>query len=282
MPKFDPQRALAHERGPQDPPQPPSDPTPLGADDTPVPPYERELAPRQARRTYGCVRTAQRLTIDGDLTKKAWAAAPWTDLFVDIEGPLQPQPTHATRAKLLWDAERLYIAAELVEPHLWATLTERDSVIFHDNDFEVFLNPSCDGLHYYEVEVNALNTVWDLVLPKPYRLGGSADSKWNIAGLETAVKLDGTLNDPSDTDRGWTVELAIPFAALNAHTESPAAPAAGDRWLLNFSRVQWDLLVEDGAYVKERGRPEHNWVWSPQGVVDMHLPLRWGWLEFAE
>ncbi|QDU66832.1 carbohydrate-binding family 9-like protein [Engelhardtia mirabilis] len=251
-------------------------------DETDLAPYERELPRRQVRRRYTAKRAAETFEIDGDLTKKAWAAAEWTEDFVDIEGPLKPEPRHRTRAKLLWDAQHLYIAAELVEPHLWATLTERDAVIFHDNDFEVFLNPSCDGLNYYELEVNALGTVWDLVLRKPYRMGGPADSEWRIEGLRTAVQLDGTLNDPTDTDRGWTVEIAIPFAALGIHTETPAAPEVGDRWLLNFSRVQWDLEVHEGAYRKVPKTPEHNWVWSPQGMVDMHLPLRWGWLHFAE
>ena len=59
--------------------------------------------------------------------------------FVDIQGATQPRPRFRTRAKMLWDDEYFYIAAELEEPHVWATLTEHDSVIFHDNDFEVFL-----------------------------------------------------------------------------------------------------------------------------------------------
>ena len=37
----------------------------------------------------------------------------------------------------------------------------------------------------------------------------------------------------------------------------------------------------DGKYVKVKGRPEHNWVWSPQGVIDMHRPERWGYLQFS-
>ncbi|MEZ5978042.1 MAG: carbohydrate-binding family 9-like protein [Planctomycetota bacterium] len=255
-----------------------------GAPRREVPDYERGLAPPQPARTYRCRRTPRRLAIDGDLTKPEWATAPWTDLFVDIEGDLRPAPRFATRAKLLWDDERLYVGAELEEPDLWATLTERDSVIFHDNDFEVFLDPSCEGRGYYELEINALGTVWDLVLREPYRAGGQADSVWRIEGLETAVRLDGTLTDPSDRDRGWTVEIAMPFAAFDVHAEMrgerPRAPRPGERWGLDFSRVQWDLEVEDGRYRKIEGRKEHNWVWSPMGLIDMHLPLRWGSLVF--
>ena len=65
---------------------------------------------------------------------------------------------------MLWDDDYLYIAAELEEPHVWATLTQHDAVIFHDNDFEVFLNPEGDSHLYAELELNALNTTWDLLL----------------------------------------------------------------------------------------------------------------------
>jgi hypothetical protein len=74
--------------------------------------------------------------------------------------------------KMVWDDEYLYVAAEMEEPDIWATLTERDSVIFHDNDFEVFIDPDGDTHAYYELEVNALATAWDLMLLKPYRDGG--------------------------------------------------------------------------------------------------------------
>jgi hypothetical protein len=167
------------------------------------------------------------------------------------------------------------------EPQVWATLKERDSVVFRDNDFEVFLNPTKDTKNYYELEVNALNTVWDLTLPRPYREGGKADNGWDAAGLKTAVRVRGTLNDARDTDRGWDVEIALPWSAFTRHTEHPAAPNPGETWKINFSRVEWDTRVAGGKHEKVPGRPEHNWVWSPMGLIDMHLPERWGVVEFA-
>ena len=74
--------------------------------------------------------------IDGKLDDPAWNDAPWTDDFVDIEGDAKPKPRFRTRAKMLWDDQNLYIAAELEEPYVWATLREHDSVIFRDPDFE--------------------------------------------------------------------------------------------------------------------------------------------------
>lgn len=241
------------------------------------------LPPALPPRQYDCLRAPFALRIlDGRLDKPFWQAAPWTDDFIDIEGDLKPNPPLRTRAKMLWDDECFYFAAEMEEPHVWATLTERDSVIFHDNDFEIFLNPTCDAKDYYEFEMNALNTVWDLLLRVPYRQAGQADNSWFIRGLRTAVHVDGSLNDPSDVDRGWSVEVAMPFRAFDRHRGAPVPPRPGDEWLVNFSRVEWDVEVVDGRYRKIEGRPEHNWVWSPMGLIDMHLPLRWGRVCFSD
>ncbi len=150
--------------------------------------------------------------IDGKLDDAAWKTAAWTDYFVDIQGELRPRPRFRTRAKMLWDDHYFYFAAELEEPHVSAALTQHDSVIFHDNDFEIFLDPNGNGRGYFEFEINALNTSWDLFLDKPYRLHGHADNSWDIPGLRTAVAIQGTLNNPKDRDTGWTVEIAIPWA----------------------------------------------------------------------
>jgi hypothetical protein len=237
---------------------------------------------------YVCYRAPGPIVIDGDLKDAAWAAAPWTDAFVDIEGDKKPKPRFRTRVKMLWDDDALYIAAELEEPHVWATLKDHDSVIFQDNDLEVFLDPDGDTHLYGELELNALNTTWDLLLTKPYRDNGRAINAWEITGLKTAVKIDGTLNDPRDTDRGWSVEIKWPWTGLKELVEPlgkpvgiPVPPGDGDQWRINFSRVEWDVEVVNGKYQKVKDRPEHNWVWSQQGAIDMHRPERWGYLQFS-
>ncbi len=241
-------------------------------------------APRQ----YVCYRAAQAPAIDGRIDERAWTQAPWTEPFTDIQGPLAPAPRYRTRARMLWDERCLYVAAHLEEPQVWGTLVERDAVIYHDNDFEVFIDPDGDTHEYYELEINALGTVWDLLLIKPYRDGGPAINAWDIAGLATAVQVDGTLNDPSDTDAGWSVEIAMPWRVLAECAHRPAPPTAGDQWRLNFSRVEWPTRVEAGRYVKctdpetEKPLPEDNWVWSPQGLIAMHYPEMWGYVQFSD
>jgi hypothetical protein len=246
-------------------------------------PFDAEpFSPRQAI----CYRAAASLAIDGRLDEVSWRAAPWSEPFVDIESDIRPKPTLLTRVKMLWDDEYLYLGADLAEPQVWATLTARESVIFHENDFEVFIDPDGDTHEYYELEINALNTVWDLLLVRPYRDGGPALNAWDIAGLKTAVHVRGTLNRPGDTDDGWSVEIAMPWKILREAAPGSRPPRAGDRWRVNFSRVQWPLDVMDGKYVKRtdaagKPLPEHNWVWSPQGAIAMHMPERWGAVQFS-
>lgn len=231
-------------------------------------------------RSYVCPKVAGPIPLNGRLDHPAWQSAPWTEDFVDISTDVKPR--FRTRAKMMWDDAHLYIGAEMEEPHVWATLTEHDSVIFHDNDFEVFLDPDGDNHLYAEFEMNALNTTWDLLLVKPYRDGGPPVDGFEMVGIKTAVHVDGTLNDASDQDRGWSVEIAIPFKALSQIAGCPCPPRPGDVWRINFSRVEWQVDVVDGKYVKRPGLPEDNWVWSPQGVIDMHQPERWGMLQFSD
>ena len=231
-------------------------------------------------KSYDALWTQGNVFVDGELSEEAWIAAPWTDEFVDILGTAGPPPTFRTRAKILWNEEYLFVGAEMEEPHLWATLTDRDAIVYRDDDFEVFLDPDRDGQNYFEIEVNPLGTVLDLFLAKPYRQGGTAEIQWDLPGLQVGVSLSGTLNNPSDIDEGWSVELAIPWAELEH-------PDLGDIWRINFSRVDWPLEVVQGAYQKaatpspDNPHPESNWVWSPQGIIDMHLPEMWGLVRFV-
>ena len=233
-------------------------------------------------RGYAAVRAEKPIAIDGKLDDPAWAASKWTEDFGDIQGEARPAPRFRTRAKMAWDDTYFYVAARLEEPHVWGTLTKHDSVIFQDNDFEIFIDPDGDNQQYLELEINALNTEWDLRLPKAYRDGGPALNEWEVPGLKTAVAVEGTLNDPSDQDTAWTVEWAIPWQALAEFAGRACPPRPNDVWRVNFSRVQWrHAITPEGKYAKIKGFPEENWVWSPQGRVDMHRPELWGHVRFV-
>lgn len=238
-------------------------------------------------RNYQVYQTISEMEIDGIPNESSWQKAAWSEVFEDIEGDTKPQPLYQTRFKMLWDKNNLYILAELEEPHIWCYYTTHDQIVYHENDFEIFIDPDRDTHNYYEFEINAQNTLFDLFMPKPYRNGGHALIDWNIEGFKSAVWVDGTLNNPNDTDRKWTLEIAIPFRSLS-NSDEFIMPENGSFWKINFSRVQWQTEIVEEIYQKVKDKTtnkylsENNWVWSPQGLVNMHYPERWGLAQFSK
>lgn len=219
---------------------------------------------------YECLKAAGQIVIDGRLDEPAWAKAKADSSFRDIrtgDGNQWPEPTKKTYLKMLHDNDYLYIGVRLCEDNIEGTLMQRDTIIWKQNDFEVFIDPKGEGHDYFELEFGPKGTVMDLMMTKPYREKGTFKMGWDCEGLLSAVSYEGTLNDPSDTDTAWCLELAIPFAAVLPQGESVAK---GDVWRMTFSRVEW--LRKEG--------PEENWVWSPTGVVDLHIPSLWGFVTF--
>ncbi|GAA3562152.1 carbohydrate-binding family 9-like protein [Snuella lapsa] len=240
---------------------------------------KKEIVPQ----TYVAHKASGDIAIDGKADEASWKKAPWTNDFIDIEGIVKP--TYQTQVKMLWDETYFYILAKMEEPHVWATLKQRDTIIFYNNDFEVFVDPDGDSYNYYELELNALNTVWDLFLTKPYRAGNVVLNDWDINGLKSAVHIDGTLNNPNDKDKGWTLEMAIPWSVYKTSYHQDVVPR-DTFWRVNFSRVNWDYQLTNGTYERKKGPngkhlPEYNWVWSPIGVINMHEPENWGYVYFS-
>lgn len=229
--------------------------------------HERTLTLPQG---YVCHRTADPIKIDGKLKEQSWTLSQPTSSFVDISGEGFAKPIYDTYAKMVWDDDYLYVGAVLEEKDIVARLTQRDTIIYHDNDFEVFIDPDGDGHHYFEIENNAREVIFDLMLDRPYRSGGNFMIQWDCPGLKLAVNKVGTLNKSKDTDKQWSVEMAIPHKALTMNFNNPLK--AGNYWRINFSRVQW----------LKKGGPEENWVWQPTGKIDMHMPDRWGFLYFSD
>jgi Carbohydrate-binding family 9 len=254
-----------------------------------------------------CYRATERIRVDGDLTKPAWRDARRSPRFVDM---VSGAPAlYDTRVACQWDDERFYVGYWVEEPQVQATLTERDSFVWNDNDVELFVaGDDC----YYELEINALGTVyeaffvWQDALVRGSRferagfdplgrnvdmLGGFQDaSRWgrhprgrryafldfDLAGLETAVRVDGVLNDPTTIDRGWTVELALPWtglAPLFAGRRLP--PAEGETLRCDFSRFE-------ALRVHGRPLPENpGSCLNPHGVYDSHIPESFSVVHFT-
>jgi hypothetical protein len=260
---------------------------------------------------YTCCRTRQPLTIDGHLTEPAWARAPKSPRFVDMV--TGGAALLDTRAAALWDDENFYVAVWIEEPFPEAHLTERDSIIFTENDVEVFID---GGDCYYEFEINARNTVYEVffIWQEAYRRGGKFDVPefdllgrkalsfggnfdrsgehfwwgshprkarwafvdWDFPGLRSAVHVDGVLNDRSVVSKGWTVELAFPWAGMQWLANGRALPPqAGDVWSVFFGR--FERLEISG----QLPQPQPAWSWNRLGTFDTHTPERFTRVHFS-
>ena len=164
-------------------------------------------------------------------------------------------PQQETRVRAVWDAEDLRVLFDAEDTHAWATMTERDAPLYEEEVVEVFLDPAGDLESYFEIEVNPLNAVLDLVLRRN-RSGYVKDFAWQCEGLRTAATKSAT---------GWSVEFAIPFRSVAA-----APPQAGDCWRVNFGRID-----------RPPGVPRELSAWSPTGRANFHTPERFGILQFT-
>jgi hypothetical protein len=256
---------------------------------------------------YTCHRASSDFVIDGDLEKPAWRLAPKSPRFVDL---VTGEPGFFdTRMACLWSEQALYVAFWIQEPQVRATLTERDSFIWFDNDVEVFLGgDDC----YYEFEINALGTVYEVfyvyqdALKRGSRfdqpqfdlytrnvdvLGGFQDATrvgkhprgrrwafmdWDFPGLRSAVRVQGKINQPAHVDQGWTVELAFPWAGMASLFDGRILPPKGEVLRASFSR--FEALRWHGKTATE----SPGWALNAHGVYDSHIPECFSYLHFTE
>jgi hypothetical protein len=254
---------------------------------------------------YVALRATGAIAVDGRLDEADWKAAERSPRFSDL---IRGAPgIHDTRAAVLWDAEQLYVAYWVEEPFVEGTLTERDSLIYKNNDVELFIAGK-DA--YYEFEINSLGTIYEVffVWEEAYERAGYAQLpefdrkregvrpfggvrfrnhprgprigfwRYDLPGLRSAVHVDGTVNDNKDRDRGWTVELAIPWRGL-ADLARPDGrslpPKNGDVWRMDFSRFN---QYKEAQPATDPG----GWAWSPHGVWDSHIPELFPYVTFSD
>ena len=249
--------------------------------------------------------------VDADVRHGRWSGVGWSPRFVDM---VDGRPgMYDTRVAVLWDDENLYVAFVAEEPFVTAHQNVRDSIVFLENDLELFID---GGDCYYELEVNAANTVYEVFFiwkdsfsqprfdrpefdvhhPGTYTFGGDYDrsgahfwkgthprgirwafTNFDMPGLETAVAVDGSLNDDSDTDRGWSWEVSIPWTSLTLLANGRSLPPRpGDEWTMFLGRFQ--KLTVSGAEIQ----PHPATALTSHGEYDTHRPECWSVIRFEE
>jgi len=254
---------------------------------------------------YQAKKITESITIDGNIEKEIWKNARWSKRFVDMA--TGNAGMYNIQSAILWNNTHLYIAFKVEEPFVEAHLTERDSIIFLENDLEVFID---GGDCYCELEINALNTIYEVFfiwkdayqkdrkfdIPMfdvhqagTYTFGGDYDrsgatfwkgthpksirwafAKFDMANLQTAVQIDGTLNDNSDIDQGWSLEIAIAWESLRILANGRSIPPQnGD--VRNMFLGRFQKLMLSGKEVS----PHPAMALNSHGVYDTHLPEKW-------
>ncbi len=183
--------------------------------------------------TYTIHRASTPPTVDGQLDERVWQTASSVGDFVFPWW--KSGEKEQTVAKLLWDDQFLYVFYRCQDAHIWAKHTERDSAVWMDDCVEVFTAPDPDQPdNYFNIEMNVRGAFLDQ--HHPHGPDVEVDEEWNATGVKIATTIDGTLNDDSDTDRGWTLEAAIPLANF-AKVAKHVPPGPGDVWHLNLNRL---------------------------------------------
>jgi len=224
---------------------------------------------------YTCLKATQPIVIDGVADEAAWRLADPMAL-VDVRFIEDARPhSRPTEARMLWDDDNLYVLFVATDPDVWSSLSARDDPLWDEEVVEIFFDPTGEGQRYAEIEVNSLNTIVDLLVTRiPER---KSFFEWSPA-LQSAVTVDGSLNDASDADRRWVTEIAIPWAALRSDLLDVAGgqslpPRDGDVWRFNFYRYE---RIRDGGMEVDI---EYS-AWSPTGEVNFHMPERFGRVAF--
>lgn len=205
-------------------------------------------------------RVAAPPTIDGDLSDPAWRDVPWTRDF--RRSMANEAPRQRTRAKLAWDDQFLYLAFEVEDDEVVTPYTHDDDPLYQSEVVEIFIDANDDGATYDEIELSPADKLFDASFVA--RRDGM-DLHW-ASGARHAVKLDGTLNQASDRDRGWTAELAIPYGPLTAVPHVP--PQRGDRWRFNLFRLDHGAAGVEGIAL------------SPVMIGDFHNLPKYAHLRF--
>ena len=220
---------------------------------------------------YTARKTTEAIHVDGRLDEQVWSKAQAVTLSLKNGG----EPVQATTVRMLWDDYYLYFSWDCVDSHVWSTMTMRDLPLYNEEVVEVFIDANSDRFSYVELEINPLGTLWDgFVLNHGLNDKGNVQLTgilaWNSRDIRWAAWPRGTLNDSTDTDQGWSAEMAVPLADIVSAPHNP--PRDGDKWLINFYRLD----IPGGA-----GQLAEGQAWSPVSSATFHDPGQFGQLIFS-
>ena len=247
---------------------------------------------------YTCMRTATPIVVNGKLDEDVWSRVKWSNPYVKMVAGEKARVE--TRIALLWDDNYLYAGYKVEDHDIRGTMgSYHDHIYMQDNDVELFV--AGDG-YYFEMGINPINNIYELrwtwlqPLVEQQRfeeiedlmhkmdtlyyearegdkLGRIGDLNWCLPGLQTAVHIDGTLNQTKIKDNGWTVEFALPWKGLSSISGGlDMPPKEGDTLRMMGYRMDkdWTDPVKTEPH-----------TWGAVGCGNIHIPERWAKVTFS-
>jgi len=251
--------------------------------------------------TYLCHKVQPGIRVDGKLDEPCWRRKPTLPLAGIADGST---PLYGTTVRMVWNDEFLYLGAEIRDPAVWSRAALRDAecgpefaehasthrrsknpefhrfeadIMSYDKFIKFILDPDGDERNYIEFHVNAINNVFDAYWPQGFREKWGdrelePNVKWSLPGLITATRVEGTLNAPHDEDKGWNLEMALPWSSLGSFATGACPPKVGDVWTAHLGRIHQNSPRSGKIY----------WTWPVIGQVNCHLPHTYGRVVFAD
>jgi hypothetical protein len=217
---------------------------------------------------YEVKRATSPIVIDGKLDDKAWATANTGELTFPWDS--QTGAKQKTVARLLWDDDNLYVSYDCEDADVTAQFTQRDDQTWQDDAVEIFINPRpAQTTAYIGLEMNARGVIYDYLLVTVAPGSRMFFKRFNLEGVKVGVAVNGTLNDRSDKDKGWSLEVSIPWVNFE---EFSKRPSPGTVWTFNLNR--WDGV--------EPNRRMSIWSDSMQERPGPHAPERFGEMRFVQ
>jgi hypothetical protein len=196
---------------------------------TPPEQIETDVVTREAV----CRWAAKPPVLDGKLDDRCWQDAVAITQFASYWD--NKTPRQGTRAYLVWDDEALYYAGTMTDAELRSYGKHRNDTLWDGDVFELFLKPSEVSPQYFEFQANPREFVFECYFPK--RGDNPKDfQEAPLLGNKAVVRLEGTLDQPGDRDRGWTVEGRVPWTAFRP---VGGKPKPGDEWRFAICRYDY-------------------------------------------
>jgi len=206
--------------------------------------------------SYAAPRTVVPPRIDGRGTEAEWQRAPVAELIFPWES--QKGAKQKTAVRLMWDETFLYALYECEDTEITVRHLQRDDPTYQDDAVELYLNPRPkQETAYFGLEMNAGGVMYDYFMSFPSSV---TLKKWNLTGYQLKT---------ARTDKGWSLELAVPW---DDFSDMGRRPEAGSEWKMQL--VRWDG-VEPARRLS---------IWSDSGLErpHPHNPARFGVLRLVE